>query len=59
MQYEEDLLDPGTGILLTPSLHGRDGLGNGCHPGYECCCDECDYYLECFPDWETLCAQLS
>ena len=23
-------------------------LGNG-KQGYECCCDECDYYLLCFP----------
>ena len=24
-------------------------LGNGKH-GFECCCDECDYYLLCFPE---------
>ena len=23
-------------------------LGNG-EQGFECCCDECDYYLVCFP----------
>ena len=23
-------------------------LGNG-EQGFECCCDECDYYLLCFP----------
>ena len=24
-------------------------LGNG-EQGFECCCDECDYYLCCFPE---------
>ena len=24
-------------------------LGNG-EQGYECCCDECDYFLFCFPE---------
>lgn len=48
----DDLVDPSTGTKLTPSLHGRECLGNGSWPGYECCCDECDYYLECFPDWK-------
>ena len=47
------LVDPSTGIMLTPSFHGENCLGNGEHPGKECCCDECDYYLICFPDWET------
>jgi len=23
--------------------------GNGKHPFFECCCDECDYFLLCFP----------
>ena len=43
-----------TGITLTPGNNGDDCLGNGEHTdenGFpiECCCDECDYYLECFP----------
>lgn len=46
-----DLTDPSTGIELTPSSEGKDCLGNGEHPGIECCCDECDYYLTCFPNW--------
>ena len=49
---EETLVDESTGILLTPSYHGALCLGNGEHPGFECCCDECDFYLTCFPDWE-------
>ena len=36
---------------LTPSPEGRDCLGNGEHPGFECQCDECDHYLACFPDF--------
>ena len=48
---QEDLVDP-TGTKLTPSWHGAECLGNGEHPGIECCCDECDYYLVCFPDWK-------
>lgn len=46
----EDLIDPSTGTKLTPSPAGRECLGNGTWPGYECCCDECDYFLECFPE---------
>lgn len=45
-----DLIDPSTGTKLTPSYHGKECLGNGSWPGYECCCDECDYYLNCFPE---------
>ena len=26
-------------------------LGNG-EQCFECCCDECDYYLLCFPEFE-------
>ena len=26
-------------------------LGNG-EQGVECCCDECDYYLLCFPEFD-------
>ena len=35
-----------TGTVLTLGNEGRNCLGNR----IECCCDECDYYLECFPD---------
>ncbi len=38
---------------LTPSYHGKDCLGNGAYPGVECCCDECDFFLTCFPDWKN------
>lgn len=36
---------------LTPGNHGKDCPGNGNHPGYECCCDNCDHFLVCFPEW--------
>lgn len=35
---------------LTPSYRGKKCLGNGEHPGIECCCDECDHLQTCFPD---------
>lgn len=36
---------------LTPSFRGAACLANGRHPGVECQCDECDFFLECFPDY--------
>lgn len=44
-----------TGIVLTPGNEGKDCLGNGEHTDennnlIECCCDECNYYLDCFPN---------
>lgn len=43
--YREPVLDPSTGIMLQPSCHGTN-----C-PGLNHCCDECDYYLDCFPEY--------
>ena len=40
-----------TGVPLTPSFQGKKCLGNGEHKEYECCCEECDYYLGCFPQF--------
>ena len=39
-----------TGVELTP---GKPAvcLGNG-EQGFECCCDECDYFLLCFPEFD-------
>ena len=39
-----------TGIELTP---GEPDVcrGNG-EQGFECCCDKCDYYLLCFPEFD-------
>ena len=43
--------DPFTPHELTPSPDGRECLGNGEWPGYACCCDECDYALQCLPQF--------
>ena len=39
-----------TGVELTPG-EPAVCLGNG-KQGFECCCDECDYYLLCFPEFD-------
>ena len=39
-----------TGIVLTPGNGGKECLGNGEHPGIECCCDECDYMRCCLTE---------
>ena len=39
-----------TGIELMPG-EPAVCLGNG-EQGFECCCDECDYYLLCFPEFD-------
>ena len=41
--------------ILTPSYHRELCRHNGNNPDYEIACDECDYYLTCFPDWEIMC----
>ena len=39
-----------TGVEITP---GKPDvcLGNG-EQGFECCCDECDYFMLCFPEFD-------
>ena len=39
-----------TGIELTPG-EPDVCLGNG-EQGFECCCDECEYYLSCFSEFD-------
>ena len=39
-----------TGIELTPG-EPDVCLGNG-EQELECCCDECDYFLLCFPEFD-------
>ena len=39
-----------TGVELTPG-EPTVCLGNG-EQGFECCCDECDYFLLCFPEFD-------
>jgi hypothetical protein len=38
--------------ILTPSFHGEKCRHNGENPDYDIACDECDYFLICFPEWE-------
>lgn len=44
-----------TGIELIPG-EPSVCLGNG-EQGFECCCDECDYFLLCFPEFDSSCAE--
>ena len=39
-----------TGVELTPG-EASVCLGNGAQ-GFECLCDECDYFLLCFPEFD-------
>ena len=41
-----------SGIELTPG-EPDVCLGNGAQ-GFECCCDECNYYLSCFPEFDEM-----
>ena len=40
--------------ILTPSYHGELCRHNGDNPDYEIACDECDFYLICFPYWKEM-----
>lgn len=42
-----------TGTILSPGKQ-KECAGNGEHPGTECCCDECDYMMDCYPDMDPL-----
>ena len=38
--------------ILTPGYHGEHCRHNGENPDYEIACDECAFFLECFPEWK-------
>lgn len=38
---------------LTPSPNGEKCIGNGQNKDVECMCDECDHFLECYPEWNS------
>jgi hypothetical protein len=42
-------IDPLTGTELTPGKPD-ECLGGDNYPEYPLCCDECDFYLACYPD---------
>lgn len=39
---------------MTASYHGERCRHNGENADYEIACDECPYFLTCFPDWQYL-----
>lgn len=45
-KMEKDV-DP-SGVPLAPG-HPKLCLGSGTFPTFECCCDNCDHFLKCFP----------
>ena len=47
---QEKIIDI-TGVELTPG-EPSVCLGNR-EQGFECCCDECDYFLLCFPEFDS------
>ena len=49
---EDNIFIDITGTPLTPGEEGRNCLGNGEYPEYECCCDECDFFGICFSQSE-------
>ena len=36
-----------------PSPNGENCIGNGQNKDIECMCDECDHFLECYPEWDS------
>ena len=51
-KYDKEKVIDVTGVELSPGEPDLC-LGNG-EQGYECCCDECDYYLRCFPEFRIV-----
>lgn len=41
-----------SGARLTPSWQGRRCGYSGLDEKNGCCCDECDYFLMCFPQYD-------
>ena len=48
---EQNIVDV-TGAELSPGEPARC-QGNGKHPDFECCCDECDFFLACYPEHQA------
>lgn len=52
-----------TGTLLVPGNGGKDCPGNGLHKDaqgnvIECCCEECDHWIDCFGDAQERMVQM-
>lgn len=41
-----------TGAVLTPGKPAQC-QGNGEDEEFECCCDECDWLMLCFPEYDN------
>ena len=39
--------------ILTPSYHGALCRHNGNNANYEIACDECDFFLLCYPEFNS------
>lgn len=46
-EQPDGMIDPATGLELTPSWHGEE-----CSGARHGACDECDHYMACWPDDE-------
>ncbi len=40
-------------VEVTPSSNGEKCIGNGLNKDVECMCDECEHFLECYPEWDS------
>ncbi len=49
-KFPEKVIDV-TGVELTPGKPD-ECLGGDKYPEYPLCCDECDYFLLCFPEFD-------
>ena len=49
MGNKEKTVEDITGTPLTPG-EPATCKGNGKHEGFPLCCDECDFYANCFPE---------
>lgn len=47
---DEKIIDV-SGAVLKPGAPDQC-QGNGKTEGFECCCDECDYFLDCYPKYK-------
>ena len=46
---EKKIIDP-SGAILNPG-NPKKCQGNGKHRGFELCCDECEFFLACYPEY--------
>ena len=55
---QNKIIDQWTGATLKPGKPD-ECQGNGKDPRFECCCDECDYLIDCAAAWgDEFCIEL-